>query len=107
LHSLVRKSNGTVWAWGWNLTGQLGNGLLVDSRTPLQVNGVSGATGLAAGAYHSLVVRSDQTVVGRGWSGWGQLGPTALALSPVSVFSWQKATSVSAGIGHSVAVVTS
>ena len=36
-HSLALQSNGTVWAWGWNAGGQLGNDTIVDSNVPVQV----------------------------------------------------------------------
>jgi alpha-tubulin suppressor-like RCC1 family protein len=32
LHSLTLKNDGTVWAWGDNWTGQLGNGATSDSN---------------------------------------------------------------------------
>lgn len=104
-HDLARKTDGTVWSWGWNGTGQLGNGTAVDGRVPRQVPGVTAATGIAAGAYHSLVLRSDQTVYGAGWGGWGQLGAAQVLLTPKSVFSGKKVRAVSAGIGHNLTVV--
>jgi alpha-tubulin suppressor-like RCC1 family protein len=36
-HSLALKSDGTVWAWGHNYSGQLGNGTNIDSNVPVQV----------------------------------------------------------------------
>lgn len=36
-HSLALQSNGTVWAWGWNIGGQLGNATTDDSNIPVQV----------------------------------------------------------------------
>lgn len=36
-HSLAVKSDGTVWAWGWNAYGQLGDGTHRDRFTPIQV----------------------------------------------------------------------
>jgi hypothetical protein len=40
LHSLALKNDGTVWAWGMNLYGQLGNGTNTDSNVPVQVTGL-------------------------------------------------------------------
>src|SRR5207253_3823110 len=71
-HSLALKSNGTVWAWGLNEEGQLGNGTLIDSNTPVQVLGSGGAgyltgvTAIAGGVRQSLALKSDGTV----WA-WG------------------------------------
>jgi alpha-tubulin suppressor-like RCC1 family protein len=57
-HSLALKADGTVWAWGWNLEGQLGNGTLVNRNTAVQVltqnGGVLLATSVSAGGEHSL-----------------------------------------------------
>src|SRR5262249_3809754 len=39
-HSFALKSNGTVWAWGWNAMGQLGDGDFADSYVPVQVSGL-------------------------------------------------------------------
>jgi uncharacterized repeat protein (TIGR01451 family) len=54
-HSLGLKSDGTVWTWGSNSNGQLGNGTYTDSSIPIQVSGLTGVLGIAAGGYHSLV----------------------------------------------------
>ena len=42
-HSLALKSDGTVWAWGYNGSGQLGDGTTTNRRTPtsIQLNGCS------------------------------------------------------------------
>jgi alpha-tubulin suppressor-like RCC1 family protein len=57
-HNLALRSEGTVWAWGDNFTGQLGNGSTTDSSTPVQVSALSGVTGIAAGDYHSLALHT-------------------------------------------------
>jgi alpha-tubulin suppressor-like RCC1 family protein len=40
-HSLARKSDGSVWAWGWNAHGQLGDGATTDRHAPVQVPGLA------------------------------------------------------------------
>jgi alpha-tubulin suppressor-like RCC1 family protein len=53
LHTLVLADNGTVWGWGWNALGQLGNGTLNNSGVPVKATNL--VTGdIAAALYHSL-----------------------------------------------------
>jgi alpha-tubulin suppressor-like RCC1 family protein len=41
-HSLALKKDGTVWAWGGNWAGQLGNGAdITSSNLPVQVSGLN------------------------------------------------------------------
>ena len=60
-HSLALKSDGTVWAWGWNVVGQLGDGTTTDRYTPVQVSELSGVTDVASGNDYSLALKSDGT----------------------------------------------
>jgi len=39
LHTVALKTDGTLWAWGFNGYGQLGNGTTVLSSSPLRVGG--------------------------------------------------------------------
>jgi alpha-tubulin suppressor-like RCC1 family protein len=74
-HYLARQaSDGTVWAWGDNFYGQLGDGTTTDRDTPQQVSGLTDVTKVKAGQYHSLAVKSDGTVWAWGWNKYGQLG---------------------------------
>ncbi len=70
LYSMALKSDGTVWAWGYNYSGQLGDGTYIGKTVPVQVKGSSGYLGgvvaIAAGGSHSVALRSDGTV----WT-WG------------------------------------
>src|SRR6266481_9388501 len=68
------RGQGTVWAWGLNGSGQLGNGTFTNSNTPAQVSGLSGVTAIAGGAEHSLALKSDGTVWAWGNNALGQLG---------------------------------
>lgn len=57
--TLALKNDGTVWAWGENITGQLGNGTFVDQYSPVQVNGIKGAIAVVGGADTSYILLED------------------------------------------------
>lgn len=62
LHSLAIGSDGTLYAWGNNYYGQLGNNSTTDSNVPVVVSLPTGitATAIAAGAVHSLAILSGR-----------------------------------------------
>src|SRR5437764_12099093 len=84
-HSLAVKSDGTVWAWGYNGHGQLGNGSFTYSGTPVQVSGLGSVRAIAAGYFYSLALRSDGTVWAWGLGSNGQLGNGSSTDSPIPV----------------------
>lgn len=67
-HGLAVKSDGTVWAWGSNVAGQLGLGTADSARhdTAVQVPGLSSIVAVAAGSAHSLALDAS----GQVWA-WG------------------------------------
>jgi len=79
-HSVALKADGTVWAWGRNYCGQLGNGSTSDRDIPVQVVGPGGAgyltdiVAIATGKYYTIALRSDGTVWAWGDNESGQLG---------------------------------
>lgn len=90
-HSMALMTDGTVWTWGSNAFGQLGNGTRTSSSVPVQVSNLSGVSAIASGGNHSLVIKSDGTV--REW-GEGVVLPAqmsgvagALAISGGASFS--------------------
>jgi hypothetical protein len=101
-HSLALKSDGTVWAWGNDGWGQLGNGKYASSLVPIQVPGLTNVIAIAAGSLHNLAVKSDGTAWAWGFNYFGQVGngPGAgrgNALSPVQVKGLTGITAVAAG----------
>jgi alpha-tubulin suppressor-like RCC1 family protein len=79
-HSLALGADGKVFAWGFNGSGQLGNGSNISSSTPVQVKGVN-AVGLLSGIFDvrggtesSLALACDSKVYSWGWNNDGQLG---------------------------------
>ncbi len=73
-HSVSLLGDGTVRTWGRNWCGQLGNGTLIDSETPVAVSGLSGVVAVEAGQYHNVALKSDGTVWAWGDNHYGQLG---------------------------------
>ena len=73
-HGLEARSDGTVWAWGDNRFGQLGDGTTTTRLAPVQVTGLTGVTQVAGGCVHSLALRSDGTVWAWGDNSVGELG---------------------------------
>jgi alpha-tubulin suppressor-like RCC1 family protein len=111
-HSLALGSNGAVFAWGWNITGQLCNASTNGSDVPVKVTPLDGTrvTGIAAGFAHSLAVTSTGTVLNCGKNDDGELGNGATTDSDVPVKvdlpAGTKVTAVVAGAGHSLAVTS-
>jgi hypothetical protein len=99
-------SDGSVWSWGYNATGQLGNGTTTDSDVPVPVSGLSGVTAVAGGAFHSLAIVNNGTVWGWGRNNDGQLGngTTTDSHVPVQVSGLSGEISVAAGALHSLAL---
>jgi alpha-tubulin suppressor-like RCC1 family protein len=118
-HSLALKSDGTVWAWGGNEAGQLGDGTTTNHFTPVQVVGpggvgfLTGVLAIAAGTRalegsiaHSLALRSDGTVWAWGPNEYGQLGDetTTNSTTPVQVSGLSSMTAIAAGGVGSLAI---
>ncbi|MBI2345743.1 MAG: hypothetical protein HYV03_02415, partial [Deltaproteobacteria bacterium] len=85
-HALALKDDGTVWTWGTNLKGQLGDGTATSRWTPVQVVGVGGigflndVVTLAGGGMHSWVMKSDGAVFAWGSNSGGQIGDNTSGL---------------------------
>jgi alpha-tubulin suppressor-like RCC1 family protein len=73
-HSMAVRSDSTVWTWGTNTHGELGDGTLIEKHSPLQVIGLNKIISVAAGFYHSMALASDEKVWTWGWNNGDQLG---------------------------------
>ena len=73
-HSIVLKNNGTVWTWGFNQYGQLGDGSTNNRSAPYPVDTLKNVTSIASGGDHTVVLKSDGTVWAWGSNNSGQLG---------------------------------
>ncbi len=106
LHSLEVRSDGTVWAWGSNEYGQLGDGTMIDSPAPIKVSGLTDVIAVAGGGYHSVALKDDGTVWTWGSNKAGQLGigTTTSSTVPVQVEGLSDVVAIDAGWGHTIAL---
>src|SRR5450756_2579326 len=115
-HSLALTSSGQVLAWGFNYSGQLGNGTTSTTgcfciSTPVAVSLPSGTTvtAIAGGGSHSLALTSNGQVLAWGYNGEGELGngtTTIQSNTPVAVSlpSGTTVTAIAGGFSHSLAL---
>ena len=108
------KADDTVWCWGRNDQGQLGNSahsLMTESVLPVQVavfgsGSVSTPAAVVAGAEHACVLTSSGTVWCWGRNGWGQAGVNgSTQWDPVQVAVGGTATRLAAGGSNTCAVL--
>ncbi|HCU70494.1 MAG TPA: hypothetical protein DIC35_01920, partial [Candidatus Moranbacteria bacterium] len=113
-YSVALRSDGTVWAWGKNDRGQLGDNSTNYKNLPVQVLGVGGAgflnnvSSISAGSNFVLVAKNDGTVFSWGHNANGQLGDNTVSgkLTPIQVLNINNVSSISAGYAHSLALKT-
>lgn len=72
--NLALKTNGTLWAWGNNAYGQVGNGSLVNQLSPVQIGTGTNWKTIAAGYSHALATKTDGTIWSWGDSAYWDLG---------------------------------
>lgn len=113
-HSVALKSDGTVWSWGYNSNGQLGDGTTTDSVYPVQVQDLTGIKQIAAGSFHTIALKDDETIWGWGLNKLGQLGDATitdqllpvLAKNPADITKpFGGVQSISAAGNHSFAIL--
>ncbi|MBX9243501.1 hypothetical protein ICW40_01610 [Actinotalea ferrariae] len=105
-HSAAVREDGTLWTWGDNMWGQLGDGTLVDRPAPVQVGTDANWVAVAAGASHTLALKRDGSLWGWGLNGAGEVGDgsTTQRLAPVAVAPGRTWHAVTAGMSLSAAI---
>jgi len=109
-HTTAIKTDGTLWTWGRNNFGQIGDNTTTQRNTP--VTTFAGGTNwkqVACGRHHTQAVKTDGTLWTWGANSSGQLGDntTTQRLTPVTTFAggtnWKQ---VAGGYQHTAAIKT-
>jgi len=127
-HNVAIRTDGSLWAWGWNQHGQLGNGTTDNSFIPIRIGtdyswayvSAGGSTGGGAGEFgHTVAIKADgslwawggnmfgQLGNGNGGGGWGVSGTRYNVLTPTRIgtdYNWASVST--SGGAHTVAIRT-
>jgi alpha-tubulin suppressor-like RCC1 family protein len=101
-HTVALKADGSLWAWGKNDSGQLGDGSLTDTAIPKQIG--TGYAAVKVGASHTVALKTDGSVWAWGLNSDGQLGDGTYTDSLVPKQIGTGYTAIGAGAYHSLAL---
>ena len=106
-HSLV-IADGSLWAWGNNWHGQLGDGTTTNRAKPVQIGADTDWASIAAGGGHTVAIKIDGSLWAWGYNWHGQLGDgtTENRIAPVQIGSNIDWASVFAGDSYTMAIKT-
>ena len=104
-YCLAVKSDGTLWAWGNNQNGQLGDGTKIGRSMPVQIGTDTDWSKVTAGKTHSLGIKKDGSLWAWGNNVYGQLGDgtTTERLFPVKI-SNDSFISIAVNANYSLAI---
>lgn len=107
-HSIAIANNGTLWAWGTNSSGELGDGTTNSRLSALQIGVANDWQTIAAGEFHNLALKTDGTLWAWGNNSSGQLGDgsTSSSLAPIQIGTDANWKFIAAGASFSVALKT-
>lgn len=104
------KTNGTLWAWGFNSNGQLGQNDRVNRSSPVQVGALNDWARVSAGNDFCVAIKTNGTLWSWGYDQSGALGlnifPGSARSSPVQVGALTDWSQVSGGGAFCAAIKT-
>ncbi len=105
-HSVAIRDNGVVYAWGYNVHGEVGDGTVTERQSPTMVKSLTNVVGVRSGTYHNIALRNDGTVWGWGYNASGELGDgsTITKITPTRVKNVSKIVSIATRHYHNLAL---
>lgn len=102
------KTDGTLWSWGSNQYGQLGDGTTISKSSPIQIGTLTGWANVSNGGSGAVAVRTNGTLWAWGDNFFGQLGDgtTVSKSSPVQIGTLTNWSRGSLGQTHALATKT-
>jgi len=79
LHTVAIRFDGSLWAWGSNARGQLGDGTTINRHSPVKV--LDNVVEVSAGSEHTIAIRADGSLWAWGSNTEGQLGNGSMVSS--------------------------
>jgi alpha-tubulin suppressor-like RCC1 family protein len=95
-HTCVIKEDGSLWCWGSNWAGQLGDGTNIDKNTPVQIM-PSDVMSVSLGWSHTCAIKQDRSLWCWGDNTWGQLGISRIGHTSTPIQVMTDVASVSLG----------
>jgi alpha-tubulin suppressor-like RCC1 family protein len=108
-HCAAIKTNGTLWSWGDNGEGQLGQNTITNLSSPVQVGALTDWAQVSGGQNFCAAIKTNSTLWSWGYNGNGRLGLNDVNIrrsSPVQVGALTNWTQVSAGATFCAAIKT-
>lgn len=104
--SLALKTDGSLWAWGYNANGQLGDGTIENKNVPIQIGSATDWRFIDAGSSNSFGIKNDGTLWAWGWNIFGQFGNGNFdsSLVPIQVGTSNDWKEISTSSSTSVAI---
>jgi alpha-tubulin suppressor-like RCC1 family protein len=109
--SFARKTNGTLWVWGSNISGQMGTGTTYTYTAPFRVNSESDWLSIAGGGGYAIALKTNRSLYAWGRNNFGQLGlsdetsrPTPTQVTTTTDWSIISTGGYDNTSGHSLAI---
>jgi len=96
-HTMVIRTDGSLWTWGQNRYGQLGDGTTTRTERESPVRIMEDVVAVSAGRHYSMAIQSDGSLWAWGVNGYGQLGDGTTKHSHIPIHIMDNVVAVVAG----------